>query len=157
MDRMYRILDFVWTRLIPHPNPLPPIGRGERCGGRYSYVMWVGHPRWGARPTDVGSSPWVNHEAVIRTSPASIASLALLPFAERRGGEFFRIIAASIWGLSGRKLVGASFNSSSASDVARPSALRTAIWGSAARHCSIASRAGAVASSARRDGKTFAG
>ena len=45
-------------------------------------------------------------------------------FSLSEGEEFFSNHRRVDWGLSGRKLVGASFNSSSASDVARPSALR---------------------------------
>ena len=68
----------------------------------------------------------------------------------------FRIIAASMG--CERKIVGVSVNKvPSVADVARPSALRTAVVRCAVRHRSIASRAVVVASSARRDGKTSAG
>ena len=70
----------------------------------------------------------------------------------------FRIIAASVSGQRERKIVGVSVNKvPSVADVARPSALRTAVVRRAVRHRSIASRAVVVASSARRDGKTSAG
>ena len=70
----------------------------------------------------------------------------------------FRIIAASVLGGRERKIVGVSVNKvPSVADVARPSALRTAVVRRAVRHRSIVPRAVVVASSARRDGKTFAG
>ena len=59
------------------------------------------------------------------------------PFRGAKGRGSFRIIAASIWGLSGRKLVGVSFNSSSVAEVARPSALRAAYEGAAAWNHSV--------------------
>ena len=54
------------------------------------------------------------------------APLRRLLFAERRGRVVVESSPRRFWVLRGRKLVGVSFNSSSASDVARPSALRAA-------------------------------
>ena len=50
-------------------------GEGDELAGEGkkvladSYVLWVGRPRWGARPTDVGPSPcwW----ATTRIAPTS--------------------------------------------------------------------------------------
>ena len=85
MDRMYRILDFVWTRLIPHPNPLPPSGRGKRCGGKF--VCFVGRvPSLGCLAD--GCRTWGckgDHKG--RPYVAS--------FSQSEGRSSFRIIAAS--------------------------------------------------------------
>ena len=75
-----------------------------------------------------------------------------------RTSWIFRIIAAAVSGQRERKIVGVSVNKiPSVADVARPSALRTAVVSRAVRHRSIVPRAVVVASSARRDGKTSAG
>ena len=107
--------------------------------GRFS-CRWVGRPRWGCKGDHKGR-PYV-------ASPSQSGG----------EGQCCRIIAASVLGLRERKIVGGSVNKiPSVADVARPSALRTAVVRRAVRHRSIVPRAVVVASSARRDGKTSAG
>ena len=74
MDRIWVLFGRVESLTLDPLSISPWEGEGDELAGEGkevladSYVLWVGRPRWGARPTDVGPSPcwWATTRSPVR-------------------------------------------------------------------------------------------